>query len=137
MKKNKLPAQNKNEIILRTMGKSGKEAKKPAVKKVQLNSNKGTTHISVHKIMMVMAEGHKVKVLVDSLKPEWFERNESLEKFFSILPRSKFEKVSKFYIINWSYVPSYFNKEKIITFNTGFSVELKHKIKLSVFKDVH
>jgi DNA-binding LytR/AlgR family response regulator len=111
--------------------------KKTAVKKVELQNKNGTTLVSVHKIMMVMSESHKVKVLVDSLKPAWYERNESLEKFFSILPRNKFEKISKFYIINWNYVPSYFNKEKIITFNTGFSVELKHKIKLSVFKDIH
>jgi len=101
-----------------------------------LRSDGGATHNSVDKIMMVMAEDHKVKVLIDSLvKPEWFERKESLEKFFSMLPRDMFEKVNKFYIFNLNYMPSYLNKLKKITFNTGFSFELKHKIKTSFFKD--
>ncbi|MEP7169349.1 MAG: LytTR family transcriptional regulator DNA-binding domain-containing protein [Bacteroidota bacterium] len=135
MKKKKLLSQNKKKSPLHAGVKAEKEVKKPVLKKVQLHSKKGTAHIDVDKIMMAVAEDHKVKVYVNSLTPEWYERNESLEKFFSILPQDKFEKLNKFYIINLDYMPFYFNKEKTITFNNGLALKLKHKIKLSAFGD--
>jgi DNA-binding LytR/AlgR family response regulator len=100
------------------------------------HSHHGISPVQIEKIHMVKSEDHKVKVLVLTGKQHvWFERSGSLENFLTLLDDKKFERVSKFYILNWQLTLGFNQKTQIISFTTGFSCYLEHPIKPSVFKE--
>jgi len=126
MKKKKLTSR-KNEDV-------GSEPKKKSVRLI--HSSLGTIWVLADKILMAKAEKHKVKVLAVAGKHhEWCERNCSLDKFLLLLSDKKFERINKFYLLNWLLTLGFNHKKKLITFTTGFSCELNHQIKPSVFKE--
>ena len=97
----------------------------------------GTIQVQRDKILMAIARKHKVKVLVLSGKEaDWLERSGSLEKFLADIDNKDFERVNKFYVLNWPRVYGFNLKTKVISFNnTSFTVQLTHPIKASVIKN--
>jgi hypothetical protein len=126
MKKKKLTRHKKEGVAA--------EPKKKSVRLV--HSSLGTIWVLTDKILMAKSERHKVKVLaVAGKNHEWCERNCSLDEFLLLLSDKKFERVNKFYLLNWLLTLGFNHKKKLITFTTGFSCELNHQIKPSVFKE--
>lgn len=96
----------------------------------------GDVQCSIDKILMASTVNHKVKVLVLTGKEHaWYERSGSLTKLLGLLTDKKFERVNKFYILNWDYFHGFNRKKKEITFTTKFTIRLSHTIKAAVFKN--
>jgi DNA-binding LytR/AlgR family response regulator len=95
----------------------------------------GDIHVLPEKILIAMSGEHKVKVLVLMGKEhEWFYHTGLLDEFLLLLSNKKFERVNKFYILNWQNYQSYNPQTKTFFFTSGFSLKLRHTIKQSVFK---
>ena len=113
------------------------EYKEPELKKsVRLVHPKfGETYVPSVKILFVIAGKHKVKVYaLSGTGYEEYEKSCSLEQFLEYVDNNKFERVNKFYILNWHHIISHNSKGKMITFNSKHTFLLSHRIKSTVFK---
>ncbi|MEO5569379.1 MAG: hypothetical protein ABIT08_05030 [Bacteroidia bacterium] len=119
-----------------TQSKKGGASDPAKKKQVHLmHPELGNIWVSTDKILIAVSGGHKIKVLVLISKSyDWCERSCSLNDFLNLLDNKNFERINKFYVINWALAMGHDHKEKRITFITGFSLILDHKINPSVFK---
>ena len=122
---------NKKSIVAKKEISATSQEKKPITLS---HARLGNKQVMPDKMLIIVSGEHKVKVLVLSGKDyEWFDHTGSLKEFLGLLSGKKFERINKFYVLNWELYSSYNPKTKTIFFNTGFSLRLKHPIKQTVF----
>jgi DNA-binding LytR/AlgR family response regulator len=93
------------------------------------SKKKEEVYVQKANVIFVQSMDHWVDVLVKGGKEnEWFERHCTLKAFLTLMPASRFLRVSKFYAVDPSQIVKFDRSSQTITFKDSGKVTLRHPL---------